>query len=69
MSLRLPKSAPKEANGFLHQENIAVVTKTSRLDRVRENSAALNLRLSESVLTELDRAFPPPRSSQKLEFL
>ncbi|MGV0027653.1 aldo/keto reductase [Phormidesmis priestleyi] len=54
---------------LLHQENIAVVTKTSRVDRVRENSAALDLRLSESVLTELDRAFPPPHSPQELQFL
>jgi diketogulonate reductase-like aldo/keto reductase len=54
---------------LLHQENICVVAKTSRVERVRENSAALDLRLSESVLSELDHAFPPPRQPQKLQFL
>jgi hypothetical protein len=36
---------------------------------VRENRAALDLKLSHTDLAELDKAFPPPRGAQPLEML
>jgi hypothetical protein len=36
---------------------------------VKENFAALDVKLSPKMLAELDRAFPPPKGKQPLEML
>jgi len=36
---------------------------------VKENLGALDVTLTPDILTELDRAFPPPRGKQPLEML
>jgi diketogulonate reductase-like aldo/keto reductase len=46
-----------------------VIPKATSLDHVRENRAALDLRLGEADLAELARAFPPPRGARPLEVL
>lgn len=45
---------------LLHQEQVVVIPKTSRRARVEENLGALNIRLSEGDLADLDAAHPPP---------
>jgi diketogulonate reductase-like aldo/keto reductase len=37
-----------------------VIPKAATLEHVRENRAALDIRLTDQDLAELDRAFPPP---------
>lgn len=54
---------------LLHQENVVVIPKSSRCDRIQENYAALNIALSQDDLDALDQAFPPPVRSQPLEML
>ena len=54
---------------LLHQENVIVIPKSSRRDRIQENYAALDIALSEADLGALDQAFPPPVRSQPLEML
>jgi diketogulonate reductase-like aldo/keto reductase len=46
-----------------------VIPKTSTLDHLEENLRALALRLSEEVISALDRLFPPPRRAMPLEML
>jgi diketogulonate reductase-like aldo/keto reductase len=52
---------------LLRQEGIALIPKASNAKHVRENRAALDLTLTMDDLTELDRAFPPPRNKVPLE--
>ena len=54
---------------LLHQENVIVIPKSSRLDHVEQNYAALNLKLSAEELAALDAAFPPPTKLVSLEML
>jgi len=54
---------------LLHQENVIVIPKSSRLDHVEQNYAALNLKLSDEELATLDAAFPPPTKLIPLEML
>jgi diketogulonate reductase-like aldo/keto reductase len=54
---------------LLHQENVVVIPKSSRRDRIQENYAALDITLSQADLAALDEAFPPPARSQPLEML
>ena len=54
---------------LLHQENVIVIPKSSRIDHVEQNYAALNLKLSAEELTALDAAFPPPTKLVPLEML
>ena len=54
---------------LLHQENVIVIPKSSRLDHVEQNYAALNLKLSAEELATLDAAFPPPTKLIPLEML
>lgn len=54
---------------LLHQENIVVIPKSSRRDRIQENYAALDITLSKADLAALDEAFPPSMGSQPLEML
>jgi diketogulonate reductase-like aldo/keto reductase len=46
-----------------------VIPKAATLEHVRENRAALDIRLTDQDLTELDRGFPPPRRPRPLELL
>ena len=50
-----------------HQENVVVIPKSSRRDRIQETYTALDIALSEADLGALDQAFPPPVRSQPLE--
>ena len=52
---------------LLHQDGIVAIPKAARPEHVRENRAALDLELTQSELTELDRAFPPPHDKLPLE--
>jgi diketogulonate reductase-like aldo/keto reductase len=54
---------------LLRQEDLMVIPKATNATHVRENRAALDLRLTEADLAELDRAFPPPRGARPLEML
>ena len=51
---------------LLQQEDISVIPKASRTAHVRENREALDLKLTNEDLLELDRAFPPPRRKMPL---
>lgn len=53
----------------LHQENVIVIPKSSRIDHVEQNYAALDLKLSTEELNALDAAFPPPTKPVSLEML
>lgn len=53
----------------LHQENVTVIPKSSRIDHVEQNYAALDLKLSTEELNALDAAFPPPTKPVSLEML
>jgi diketogulonate reductase-like aldo/keto reductase len=54
---------------LLHQDNVIVIPKSSRIDHVKQNRAALNLKLSAEELSALDAAFPPPTQPVPLEML
>jgi diketogulonate reductase-like aldo/keto reductase len=54
---------------LLHQDNVVVIPKSSRRDRLQENHAALEMTLSQADLAALDEAFPPPTRSQPLAML
>ncbi len=54
---------------LLSRENIIVIPKTSRRDRLAENLGALDRPLKPADLAELDRLFPPPSGPASLEML
>lgn len=54
---------------LLRQGDLMVIPKAGSVEHVRENRAALDLRLTEADLAELDRAFPPPTRPRKLQML
>ncbi|MBW6532873.1 aldo/keto reductase [Sphingomonas sp. RRHST34] len=54
---------------LLAREGVIVIPKAGRAEHVRENSAAADLILTPEELTELDRAFPRPRTAVSLEML
>jgi diketogulonate reductase-like aldo/keto reductase len=54
---------------LLHQDNVIVIPKSSRIDHVEQNYAALNLKLSAEELATLDAAFPAPTKPVSLEML
>jgi diketogulonate reductase-like aldo/keto reductase len=54
---------------LLAQPGVVTIPKSSTRERVKENLGALQVTLSREVLTELDRAFPPPKTKQSLEML
>jgi diketogulonate reductase-like aldo/keto reductase len=54
---------------LLRQDDMIVIPKATSPDHVRENRAAVDLRLSQADLAELDKAFPPPQGVQPLEML
>jgi diketogulonate reductase-like aldo/keto reductase len=53
----------------LAQPGVVTIPKSSTRERVKENLAAIDIKLSPEILAELDRAFPPPRRKQGLEML
>jgi len=54
---------------LLHQKGVIVIPKSSRIDHVEQNCAALDLRLTAEELAALDAAFPPPEQPVPLEML
>jgi diketogulonate reductase-like aldo/keto reductase len=52
---------------LLQQEGVIVIAKAGQEPHVRENRAALDLKLTDEDLTDLDQAFPPPRKKTALE--
>ncbi len=54
---------------LLAKDDVVVIPKTGRRERLQENLGALDRQLSTSQLAELDRLFPPPTSPQSLEML
>jgi diketogulonate reductase-like aldo/keto reductase len=54
---------------LLAKDDVMVIPKTGRRDRLRENMAALERPLSATQAAELDRLFPPPKGPQALEMI
>jgi diketogulonate reductase-like aldo/keto reductase len=54
---------------LLRQEGLFIIPKAGDPDHVRQNHGALDLRLTDRDLDELDRAFPPPHGPGPLEML
>jgi diketogulonate reductase-like aldo/keto reductase len=52
---------------LLGQEGIVVFPKASKADHVRENHAALHIKLTDEDLKELDQAFRPPKRKVRLQ--
>lgn len=50
----------------LRRDDVCAIPRASKPAHVRENRAALDVRLSAGDLAELDRAFPPPTRKQPL---
>lgn len=53
----------------LRQQGMIAIPKSGKIDHVADNRHALELRLGEDDLAELDRAFPPPSKPQPLEMI
>jgi aldehyde reductase len=54
---------------LLDRDGIIAIPKTGTPERVRENHAALGIRLDEKQRAELDALFPPPKGPKPLEML
>jgi diketogulonate reductase-like aldo/keto reductase len=54
---------------LLHQEGVIVIPKAGQIEHVKQNCAALDLKLSPEELAALDAAFPPPTQPAALEVL
>ncbi len=54
---------------LLAKQDVMVIPKTGRRDRLKENFGALDRELTAAQLAELDRLFPPPSGPQPLEML
>lgn len=54
---------------LLASDDIIVIPKCARRERLRENFGALDRRLDAAQLTELDQLFPPPQGPRALEML
>jgi len=53
----------------LAQPGVVTIPKSMSRERVKENLAAVEIKLTADVLAELDRAFPPPKRKQSLQML
>ena len=53
----------------LRQTDMMVIPKAASETHVRENRAALDIKLTDQDLAELDRAYPPPKGPRPLELL
>ena len=51
------------------QEGVIAIPKASRQEHVRQNAAALDIKLTPEDLADLDRAFPPPTRKRGLEMI
>ena len=54
---------------LLAHDDVIVIPKTGHRDRLKENIGALDQRLTQAQLAELDRLFPPPTGPRPLEML
>jgi diketogulonate reductase-like aldo/keto reductase len=54
---------------LLARDDVIVIPRTARRDRLRENIGALEQRLDAAQLAELDSLFPPPQGARPLEML
>ncbi|MGI0484725.1 aldo/keto reductase [Pantanalinema rosaneae CENA516] len=54
---------------LLHQQDVIVIPKSSRIEHVNQNYTALDLQLSPTELSTLDTVFPPPNKPVPLEML
>ena len=54
---------------LLTSDDVIVIPKTGNRERLRENLAALEIRLTTAQLAELDQLFPPPKGPRPLEML
>ena len=54
---------------LLRQDNVISIPKASAEQHVRDNHAALGLKLSAEDLAALDRLFPPPKRARPLEMI
>ena len=54
---------------LLRQEGMMVIPKATRQEHVRENLGALDLKLTDQDLADLDRAYPPPKGRTSLGML
>jgi len=54
---------------LLHQDNVIVIPKSSRINHVEQNYGALDLTLSAEEMVTLNTAFPPPPNPVPLEML
>ena len=54
---------------LLRQDGMIVIPKATRLEHVRDNRGAADVRLDAEDLETLDRAFPPPRGRTPLGML
>lgn len=67
---RLGASASQLALAWvLRQDGMCAIPKASRVEHVRANAKARELRLDEATLREIDRIFPPPSRKQRLEII
>jgi diketogulonate reductase-like aldo/keto reductase len=53
----------------LRQPDVIAIPKASNKTHVHDNARSLEVNLTKEDLTELDHAFPPPRSKQPLPML
>jgi diketogulonate reductase-like aldo/keto reductase len=53
----------------LRQKGVIAIPKAVELDHIRRNRAALDIKLDEADLAELDRAFSPPRRKEPLAMI
>jgi diketogulonate reductase-like aldo/keto reductase len=51
------------------QDGVIAIPKASKQEHVRQNVAALDIKLTREDLTDLDRAFPPPTRKRGLEMI
>ncbi|MER8848836.1 MULTISPECIES: aldo/keto reductase [Mesorhizobium] len=53
----------------MHQDGVIAIPKASSQEHVRQNFAALDIKLTSGDLADLDRAFPPPTRKRGLEMI
>ncbi|PTE10163.1 aldo/keto reductase [Mesorhizobium helmanticense] len=53
----------------MRQDGVIAIPKASRQEHVRQNVAALDIRLTPEDFADLDRAFPPPTRKRGLEMI
>jgi diketogulonate reductase-like aldo/keto reductase len=71
IAARHPGSTPAQIAlaWVLRVDNVCAIPRTGSQAHVRENHGALDLRLTEHDLADLDRWFPPPNAKRPLEMI